>query len=155
MHEQEKLMKLKSKNASKVRSDQYKINEDQNEEAKDQDASDSRQNLCVICYDSIEPNQIVICLECEGNHIFHRRWLNEWINVKLNCPAWRADLKELYNQKYQQSTSIPEFTPDDNFLYIEDFVAKFSRHNIMYSNIGSEINHPISAQDIEIEISKY
>ena len=151
-HEQERQIKLKNKDGNKNRSDAYKVNEN-DEEAKNRSSSDTQTNICVIWYDNLELEQMTVCLECDGNHIFHRRWLNEWINVKLTCPAWRADLKALYNHKYEHELQLPELTPEDNFLYIEDFITKFSRKNVEPSE-ELEVDHPILVNEVQIQIGK-
>ena len=45
---------------------------------------------CVICMDTCNNNemkQLPIC-----NHSFHKSCINQWLNIKQNCPICRASI---------------------------------------------------------------
>ena len=91
-------------------------------------------------YDIIQNDELAVWVEWEGSHIFHQKWLNDWIQVKLTWPAWRADLRNIYRTQYQLYQSISEYSLDDNFLYIEDFMKKFGRYDERFDILDSLSN---------------
>lgn len=50
---------------------------------------------CQICYEFINNNDDIIITPCF--HCFHRRCLEKWMSIKLNCPLCRKDISVLAN----------------------------------------------------------
>ena len=49
-------------------------------------------DICVICNDSFNSKDKVICLPCSEKHVFHEDCIKKWIRRKTICPICRADL---------------------------------------------------------------
>merc|ERR1712157_268876 len=47
---------------------------------------------CVICYNSIDINSPRRYMLAPCDHIFHRHCLEQWMDVKMECPICRMDL---------------------------------------------------------------
>lgn len=59
----------------------------------DESRSDSGQTLdCVICYSSIDVHNRRGYMLPPCDHIFHRQCLEQWMEVKLECPICRNSL---------------------------------------------------------------
>ena len=56
--------------------------------------------ICSICLD--DKNKNVVQLHSCG-HIFHKKCLDTWLNIKPYCPLCRS---ELYIEKYQYETIV-------------------------------------------------
>jgi len=50
---------------------------------------------CVICYNSIDIMERNGYMLAPCDHIFHRNCLQEWMDVKMECPTCRGDLPAL------------------------------------------------------------
>ena len=48
-------------------------------------------NLCIICLNNMEANEIVIILPC--THIFHEDCITKWLKNKSTCPICQNEIK--------------------------------------------------------------
>lgn len=56
------------------------------------DAGDAQTLDCVICYNEIDINDRQGYMLAPCDHIFHRQCLEQWMEVKMECPICRKDL---------------------------------------------------------------
>jgi len=52
----------------------------------------SGEDTCCICIEHLMDSQDLIELPCNKNHIFHFKWISEWLLVKQKCPIWKASI---------------------------------------------------------------
>ena len=45
------------------------------------------QDSCVICINDFKRNETILKLHC--NHIFHENCIEEWLQIKMECPICR------------------------------------------------------------------
>ena len=47
---------------------------------------------CVICIDELEMKETCKMINC--NHVFHKECIQDWLNVKHNCPICRTSIHQ-------------------------------------------------------------
>jgi len=60
-----------------------------------EDTGDTPTLDCVICYNEIDVNDRQGYMLAPCDHIFHRRCLEQWMDVKMECPICRCNLPSL------------------------------------------------------------
>lgn len=60
-----------------------------------EDTRDTPTLDCVICYNEIDVNDRLGYMLAPCDHIFHRHCLEQWMDVKMECPICRCNLPSL------------------------------------------------------------
>lgn len=60
-----------------------------------EDTTDTPTLDCVICYNEIDVNDRKGYMLAPCDHIFHRRCLEQWMDVKMECPICRCNLPSI------------------------------------------------------------
>lgn len=61
-------------------------------------------NECIVCFESLKPEDEVVQLECNKEHVFHELCLKVWFKEKPQCPLCRTEIvkiKEIASELYQ------------------------------------------------------
>ncbi|CDW90398.1 heavy metal transport detoxification-containing protein [Stylonychia lemnae] len=48
--------------------------------------------VCIICFDDFQPLSEVIQLQCNTNHIYHKKCLVDWLQKNKSCPLCRKQI---------------------------------------------------------------
>lgn len=80
---------------------------------------------CVICMDTCNNNemkQLPIC-----NHSFHKSCINQWLNIKQNCPICRASIINNFIGKQKFSKK--------NYVDCKITINNNNKLNVIYNNL--------------------
>jgi len=91
-----------------------------------------------ICFGSFNTNEEIFEFPCQGKHLFHKKWIMEWIRTKNDCPTCRTEITEEIIEKFK--ANIKENESDAN-------------GNIPYGTIPNENIEDTHQDDIEEEIN--
>ncbi len=109
--------------------------------------------VCTICQDDVKQNNTVLQLDWGKTHLLHFHCLKEWIILKPECPSWRTDLYQLYNEKIvEEARNNNELFEDAPYLYAEDLIPMRRAKERLFEWINKYENQEKKDDDASLTI---